>query len=209
MPITITHTTKQVSDFLEIVIARKLKAEIDTYVKAMKQHGNSWEIITYNEIAMLSLFKSALLRGEKPKEAWAMQEYEVFDKHKRPRGRADLFATVRKPELTCDLLIEAKWDGTYTSAKKDNDINYWHHSLTEALKQGNEYYEYEKDYFIVNSFLVTMFFGNYKAEDEAKYKEYRVPKADSQLENESYQFFVHPENAPNTLCVYGQILKVK
>lgn len=214
MPFTIITMSHQVKEYLKAVIELKLKAEIEAYIHLVKRSNyDGTDIITYNEIAMLSLFKSAILRGEDAKQLWAMQEYEVFDKNDKPKGRADLIVYVRKPNLKCDLLVEAKWDGTYNpDSKRDNDVNYWNSSIQAALKQGYDYYNYEKEYFNDNSFVVTMFFGNYKNEDKKAYQKFAVPKAElpfDKYENEPYQFFITPKGSPNTLCVYGQILKVK
>ena len=203
------NESNRVKEYLIETLRQKLQNEIDAYVKRSKHsYKDAWEIITYNEIAMLSLVKSAMVRGEEATSVWALQEYEVF-KEDKPQGRADLFAFYHKDGNHWTFLIEAKRDGKYNpNSKDDNNLELWETSLNDAMKQGMEYYEAEQDYFNETSFVITMFFGTFEEGHEKDYKRPEIPPIRNGLDTAEYRFIVAPKEAPQKLCVYGQIQKI-
>lgn len=212
------NESNKVRKYLVENLQPQLQKEVDAYISMMpRTHKTAWEIITYNEVAMVGLVKSAIIRNKKECEVWALQEYEVFEGN-TPKGRADLYVVLNdQGGLKCDLLIEAKKDEKYipkpSLSKKDKN---WEKSLKDTLEQGLRYYEYEKSYFQEKpTYVVTMFFGVFKKEDESCYKSYETPPVHTQAEKDyttdhaTYKFYIEPPGAPEHLCVYGQILKVK
>ena len=214
MPFTIMNTSDKIKNYFENDLSVKLQQEVDAYISIMKK-GEAWEIITYNEVAMVGLVKSAIIRNEEAKAAWALQEYEVFEDD-TPKGRADLYVVMNQPNgLQCDLLIEAKKDEKYVAKPKLSKDPLWQQSLKDTLEQGLKYYEYEKDHFREPTYVVTMFFGVFKQSDADSYKILKTPPIDKSIlerylpDHTTYQFYIEPSKAPEQLCVYGQILKVK
>lgn len=215
MPFTIMNTSDKIKSYFENDLSVKLQQEVDAYISIMKK-GEAWEIITYNEVAMVGLVKSAIIRNEEAEAAWALQEYEVFEGN-TPRGRADLYVLLNQPNgLQCDLLIEAKKDEKYVAKPKLSKDPLWEKSLKDTLEQGLKYYEYEKDHFREPSYVVTMFFGVLKNKDINSYKDdFVIPRVHEpaqkiyKRDHATYEFYIEPSKAPEQLCVYGQILKVK
>ncbi len=212
MPFTIIQTAEQVREFLENNVREKLHAEIDAYISlaTKPEYADDYsDIVTYNEIAMVNLVSTAFTRNEEPTGTWALQEYEVFNNKKQFKGRADLFIRMKKPGKHIDLLIEAKRDGHFKKSDNEQDVlKQWKREIPKTMQQGLKYFGYEKEHFQVNSFVVTMFFGTFSNEE---YNNTVVPKYDDKQmrDNATYQFFIKPIKGQKTLCVYGQILKVK
>ncbi len=208
MPYTILNETQEVYNYLKSTLMPKLQEEIDAYISRKGFYdSNSWDIITYNEIAILSLVKSAFIRGEEAKRVWALQEYEVFDKSNTPKGRADLFVMFRKPHFECDLLIEAKRDGKYNPNICYSQIE-WDKSVKDATDQGLEYFKYEESYFSDTTYLLTMFFAYLDETDMEGYREWKIRYKPNNVDWLPYQFFITPYKTDKVLCVYGQIQKV-
>lgn len=219
MAFTIMNTSDKIRNYFEKDLKLKLQQEVDAYISIMKErkHKNAWEIITYNEVAMVGLVKSAIVRNTEVDKAWALQEYEVFDGN-TPKGRADLYVILNQPNgLQCDLLVEAKKDEKYVAKLKGklSKDPLWEKSLKDTLEQGLKYYGYEKPYFRESTYVVTMFFGVLKNTDFKSYECYETPAVNEAIEEDyatdhtTYKFYIEPSQAPEQLCVYGQILKVK
>ncbi len=196
----------KVKSYFKKLLIPNLKKEIDCYIDLNKKPNYTGEdVITYNEVAMVSFVMAAFVRNENVKEVSALQEYEVF-KEKKFKGRGDLFVALRKKELTCDLLIEAKRDGEFNPKEQiDND---WHKDLKTTMAQGKKYFAAEKDYFATPTFVVTMFFGTLKKEDFDKYDSHKFP-VKGESDTSDYKFYIKPKGSLSWLCVYGQIQKVK
>lgn len=186
-----------------------LTKEIDSYIALMegRDKKDGAHIITYNEVAMVSLLMAAFVREESREAVWALQEYEVFNENGRFKGRGDLYVSINKNELKCDLLIEAKRDGEFNPKAEINGD--WYEELDNTMEQGEKYFRHEETYFDNLTFVVTMFFGTLKKEDKGRYNKYEFPTVDTIHDTEDYRFFIAPKGSDSMLCVYGQIKKVK
>lgn len=199
-------TKRTVKKFLENELQKSFQNEINSYIRLNKcHHETADDIITYNEVAMLSLVKSALLRGKKSDNVWAIQEYAVFDKDNHPRGRADAFFMFREEEFMCDILFEAKKMGHYNLKQKYDEFE-WGDSMKKTLQQGEGYFDVEESYFSEPTFVVTMFFEPLSVSDYETY----IQMKDVSIENTlTYYFPIEPKDSKIKLAVYGHIKQKK
>ena len=163
MPTTVTN--ESLAEYFKTTLQPKLTRELISYINTYRERkfdGDAEDIYGYNEEALLSLVKSAILRDETTEEVWAIQEYSVYDEKQISRGSADLFVVFKKHDFTCDVLFEAKrftlFNGKETDILSLDDI-------IKPLAQVANYFDYEKKYFISPSFLVTMFFEYLEKKD--------------------------------------------
>ncbi len=210
MPFTIMNTSEKIKNYFEHDLKKRLDAEVNGYLsRKLHSDKNAWEIITYNEVAILSLVKSALLRYEDPKNLWALQEYEVFDKAGSAKGRADLYVLFNKPDLglELELLIEAKRDGKFNP----NTFNQfeWDNSMKVAMEQGYFYFEQEAECFNKPTYVATMFFGYLNPDEKTEYGLHKTKYKPKEHDWCDYSFDVDTMDSEKTLSVYGQIQKVK
>jgi hypothetical protein len=150
-------TAIDIRKYLENTVCEAFKAEIAAYIE-LSNDPNAENIITYNETAILSIFKSAIIRNQPLDKVWSMQEFAVFDDKNAFKGRGDLFVMFRKDEINCDILFEAKRLGKYipTQESKAKEKSWEKEALT-TIEQGLKYMNTEKKHFIKPSFLVTIF----------------------------------------------------
>lgn len=199
--------TYKVKSFLEKELKCGLEAEINSYIQLSKYRPETADdVITYNEVAMLSLVKSALLRGKKSDDVWAIQEYSVYGNDKYSKGRADAFFMFREKEFTCDILFEAKRLYRYNPRQKYDEFE-WAEDMKKALKQGQEYFKAEQSYFSKPTYVVTIMFEPLFAKDENIYMQTK----DVMIEDALGYFLplIAPQNSEMKLAVYGHIKKVK
>lgn len=189
--------------FLENDLKDKLKKEIEAYVTLQKSDDYvAIDIITYNEIALLSLVKSALVRGKEPSEVWAMQEYQVYEGNNYI-GRGDLFVMYSRGDQRCDLLIEAKRDGLFVpkSNSGDNEPEETQLYLDNTMEQALKYATAEAEYFKSPAYVITMVFTHMQ---ETHYKSSSIASTPKKL---YYEFGIAV--GEQLLCVYGEIYKIK
>lgn len=214
MSLTVLNTCSKVENLLKNLVEEKLKAEIVAYTNLYKNnkelYKKAWELITYNEVAMVSLITTSFTRLEKPEHVWALQEYEVFNDTGKFKGRGDLFVALRKEQLSCDLIIEAKRDGRYTPAKGTIETQKeLKAELEKTYTQGLKYYKHERKYFDKNTYIVSMFFGYLNLDDKDSYEKHKLPEFSLTEDSCNYQFYVDLSEYGLSLCVYGQIQKTK
>jgi len=196
-----------VHDYLVNQLQISLTKEINSYIrlnsKNHKENNDADEIITYNEIAMLSLLKSALIRGKDSDSVWGIQEYQVYNDRNEFSGRGDLFMMFREAEFDCDILFEAKRVGAYKQPGKPYNEIAWGKELKEALDQGKDYFKAEERFFTEPSFVVTAFFETLEKNLKTDYDKIEMPN----LCNNPYEYklYVEFERSSKVLCVYGHI----
>lgn len=205
------YQSMKVKSYFEKQLKNNLAKEIESYISLIESRNkkDGAHIITYNEVAMVSLVMAAFVREEKRDEVWALQEYEVFNEKGKFKGRGDLFVSINKNHLKCDLLIEAKRDGEFNKKFDKEDNIAWQKDMEKTMNQCMKYYKEEKSYFIEPTFAVTMCFGTFNTKDKTRYKEQVITWKPKEIADfTSYQFFIPLKNSGRQLCVYGQILKV-
>ncbi len=206
---TILNTSDRIKNFLEKTLKENLQQEIDGYIRRyVHPDGKADEVITYNEVAILSLVKSALVRREKPDEVWAMQEYQVYDSINKYGGRADLYVFFRKPPFDCELLIEAKRDGKFHPNLR-YDQNVWKSEVKKVMEQCRRYFEMEESYFSSPTYLITMFLETLEIEEKEDYQIHKLELKQDVIDSAEYTFYIQPQGSSKLLCVYGQIQKAK
>lgn len=192
--------------FLEKELKDKLQKEIDAYNEIQKTDTyDALDIITYNEIALLSLVKSALVRGKEPSELWAMQEYQVYEGNKYI-GRGDLFVMFREKNVRCDLLIEAKRDGLFVPKMNSggNEPEETQLYLDNTMEQALKYSKAEAEYFKSPAYVITMFFAHMHKTNLENYKSSPIVSRPEML---YYEFDIPV--GEQLLCIYGEVYKLK
>jgi hypothetical protein len=209
-------TESDIKKYLEYEVKNALQDEIDAYIENTKTLKSGKEeidyIITYNEIAMLSLMKSSIVRHQESKEVWAMQEYHVYNDNKEYKGRGDLYVMLRKKHLKCDLVFEAKRLGEF-KGKEVNDKE-WKKEVKRATEQGKKYIIHERKHLFEPNYLIVTFFETVKSDDLDIYK--KLPNLSFKLKEEyegyegyeEYAFYIKTTENGKNLCVHGLILNV-
>lgn len=192
-----------------------IKNEIDSLIESNKYINNSkhevFDIISYNEVALLSVIKSAFIRNQKVKEVVAIQEYNVYNEKNNFEGRADLYLMFRnyiEHNLNFDLLIEAKRCSEYKGKSKQTKQQF-QYDLEKVIKQGSKYFYAESEWFASPTFLVTMIFEYHKNTTEL------LELYNNEFEGEDiedavfYQIEIIPEKSEHILYIYGHVKKMK
>lgn len=199
-------TASDVKSYLEDVLPIAFQDEIRAYIELSKD-SKAENIVTYNEIALLSILKTALTRKQDSSEVWAIQEYSVFNSKNEFQGRGDLFVMFRKDKLNCDVLFEAKRLEQYKPSNSDTS---WEKYILNTIDQGSRYIEVEENYFSEPSFLVTIFFETVSLINRDGYKKLRTIEVKG---NRSFEFYINSRNRSLSnelhLCIYGYIKKIE
>lgn len=162
------------------------------------------DVFNYNERVYVGLFNNAIIRSSGERFT-TLQEYRVYNnKTGYSAGRADLLIYDRQEPNTL-YLFEAKKMNTYDAADLADWIEkYSVTELSKVLKQAFYYYEAEKEFYDVTTYMCAIYFENIKNMHHLKFINNQYY---NKLSGIFYAVYSYDQDPDHGMAVYGLIRK--